>query len=210
MRLLSINVGRPRLATFNSQTFSTAIYKTAVDGPVALRLHNLEGDRQASLDVHGGPNKAVYAYPSEHYGYWAEVLDRADLTPGQFGENFTTRGLVEDNVHIGDVFRVGSASVQVTQPRVPCRNLAARMQDAGFPKVFLGSGRSGFYLRVIDEGVVAAGDAIERIAEDPARLSVRAIHTLRFVDTENKEAIRQAIAVEALSDEWRRELQAML
>ena len=137
---------------------------------------NLAGDGQADLTVHGGPDKAVYAYPHEHYARWAAELSRDDLEPGRFfGENLTTEGLDEGEVHIGDRFRVGTALLEVSQPRVPCYKLAIRMGDGAFARPFLASGRTGFYLRVVEQGDVAAGDAIEREARGEGAISVRTI-----------------------------------
>ena len=206
--LISVNVGRPRLVMLNGRPHSTAIFKTPVQGRVMARTINLDGDRQADRRVHGGEHKAVYAYPEAHYATWAEQLDRDDLTPGAFGENFTVTVLNETTVHIGDRFRVGGALLEVTQPRVPCANLAIRMKDPTFPKRFLESGRSGFYLRVLEEGEVGAGDAFERVVTGP--LSVRELYRLRFFDKSNAGALQAAMEIPALSAEWRRELRELL
>ena len=209
MKLLSVNVGRPRLIAFHGVTVSSAIAKRPCGGPVMVRALNVDGDRQANLDVHGGEHKAVYAYPFEHYAYWREALGRDDLAHGQFGENFTVQGLLEEDVCIGDRYRVGRAVLEVTQPRVPCRNLAARMKNPEFPKLFLRSQRSGFYLRVIEEGEVSAGQSIERIEVGAEKMSVKEIHTLYFYDQDNIEGIRRALRVPALSNEWRGQLEPL-
>ena len=147
MRIISLNVARPRLAIYKGETINTGIFKQPVAGPVALRRRNLDGDRQADLSVHGGPFKAVYGYPSEHYAFWREELNDAGLPWGMFGENFTTEGLAEDALRIGDQFEIGSAVVMVRQPRVPCYKLAAKFQRDDIIERFLLSGRSGFYFR---------------------------------------------------------------
>jgi len=162
MRLLSVNVGLPREVLWRGRAVATGIWKAPVAGPVVLRTTNLDGDRQADLSVHGGPRKAVYVYPSEHYAHWRAELPEADLAVwGAFGENFTTAGLLEEEVAIGDRFRVGTAEVQVTQPRMPCFKLGIKLGDPGMVERFLRSGRPGFYLSVLREGVVEVGDAFE-------------------------------------------------
>ena len=155
--LVSLNVGKPREVDRDGEKIATGIFKRPVEGRVALRATNLEGDGQADLSVHGGIHKAVYVYSCDHYAFWREALGREDLRYGQFGENFSVAGWTDDQVHIGDVFRVGTALLEVSQPRDPCMKLGLRMGDARFPKRFLASGRPGFYLRVLEEGEVGAG-----------------------------------------------------
>jgi len=211
MRLVSVNVSQPKRIAIDSQnSVMTGIFKEPVRRRVMLRTLNLEGDGQADLTVHGGPDKAVYAYPIEHYDYWQGTLKRKDFPFGQFGENFTVEGMSEDTVHIGDIYRVGGAVVQVTQPRVPCYKLALKMEMPAFPQIFLSSGRSGFYLRVLQEGEVGAGDEIEQVQADPAQLSVRDILHLAFFDKDNAELIREALKVRALSAAWREMLDERL
>src|SRR5271163_3532453 len=178
VKVISLNVGKPRLTVYHGATINTGIFKKPVSGRIALRTLNLDGDRQADLSVHGGPYKAVYAYPSEHYEFWKKELPEMDLPWGQFGENLTTEGLDEKNTRIGDVLRIGQATVRVTQPRVPCFKLAAKFKRDDILKRFLQSGRSGFYFSVIEEGLVAAGDAIERVQEDANGISVSDINKL--------------------------------
>ena len=204
MKLLSVNVSQPKEITYQGKIIKTGIFKEPVQGRVMLRTLNLEGDGQADLTVHGGPAQAVYVYPSEHYAYWQYTLRRTDFFFGQFGENFTVEGMSEDTVHIGDVFRVGSALVQVTQPRVPCYKLATKMDLPQFPKLFLASKRTGFYLSVLEEGDVGAGDAIERISADPEGITVREIVHLRYFDQENLEGARRVLRLRALSPGWQR------
>jgi MOSC domain-containing protein YiiM len=207
MRLLSVNVSLPKDVPYRGQTVSTGIFKEHVDGRVMLRMLNLEGDRQADRTVHGGINKAVYAYPYEHYEYWSRELGRTDFAYGQFGENFTVSGMMEDAVRIGDVFRVGSALVEVTQPRSPCYKLGIRMGMESFPKTFLSSGRTGFYMKVLVEGDVGAGDMFERAAGDDDGLSVQDIWRLAVQDRQNLEGARKALRLSTLAPEWRSRLE---
>jgi MOSC domain-containing protein YiiM len=202
MKVLSVNVALPRLIAWKGQTFDTGIFKKPVDGPVMMRQLDLDGDRQADLSVHGGPYKAVYAYPSEHYEFWRNELPDMDLPWGQFGENLTTEGLNEVDTHIGDVLRIGKATVRVTQPRVPCFKLAAKFQRDDILKRFLQSGRSGFYFSVIAEGLVAAGDAIERIEEDRNGIAVSDINKL-FNKGTDRALLRRVTQLGALPLDWR-------
>jgi len=203
MKLLSVNVSLPREVAHGSETVSTGIFKEPVVGRVMLRTSNLDGDGQADLENHGGIYRATYAYSIENYDHWRRELGRADLTFGQFGENFTVEGMVEDDIHIGDVFRVGDALVEVTQPRPPCFKLGIKIGMAGFPKLFLASGRVGFYLRVLEEGEVGAGDVFERVEGDPEQVSVREMSRLLFFEPENLEGAKRALRVMALSPGWR-------
>jgi MOSC domain-containing protein YiiM len=210
MKLTSVNVGQPQPVTFAGQTLNTAIFKSPVEGRVSVGGLNVEGDKQANLDVHGGEHKAVYAYPAEHYSTWQKELGRGDLSAGAFGENFTVEGMLEDDVYIGDRYRIGSVLLEITQPRVPCKNLAARFQSPLLVRQFLNSQRSGFYLRVLEEGEVRAGDLIAREHRDPDSMSIKAIHTLLFFDNENTDGIRAATQIPALSEEWRSQLAELL
>ncbi len=174
-KLVSINVGIPREVVEKGKTVTTGIFKEPVEGRVLLRRLNLDGDKQADLSVHGGVNKAVYAYPFEYYEYWRTVLPYVNLHWGMFGENFTTEGLLDDAVRIGDRFRIGSAEVVVTQPRLPCYKLGIRFGRADMVKRFLASGRTGFYFAVLREGDVGAGDAIELIGREEGSNTVAEI-----------------------------------
>ncbi|MCE3241731.1 MAG: domain containing protein, partial [Deltaproteobacteria bacterium] len=165
MRLISVNVGLPRVVTLKGDPVSTGIFKEPVAGRVMLRTLNLDGDRQADLSVHGGPSKAVYVYPSEHYDFWKRELPGLKLPWGMFGENFTSAGLFESELNIGDRFRVGSAVVMVTEPRMPCYKLGIKFGRSDIVKKFLASERTGFYFAVLQEGEVAAGDPIELIEQ---------------------------------------------
>ncbi|HEY0172274.1 MAG TPA: MOSC domain-containing protein [Pyrinomonadaceae bacterium] len=203
MRIVSVNVGRPRLAVWNGQTVSTGIYKTPVEGRVVLGTLNLDGDRQADLTVHGGVHKAAYAYPSEHYEYWRGELPGAELPWGAFGENFTTEGLDESGVRIGDRFRIGSAEVTVTVPRMPCYKLGIKFGRADIIKRFLASGRTGFYFSVQREGEVGAGDEVEPLGRDGGGVTVADLFRLYVRDSDDGELLRRALAVEALPENWR-------
>jgi len=206
MKLVSVNVGLPREVTWRSAKTATAIYKEPVAGRVALRKQNLDGDRQADLTVHGGEYKAVYCYPLEHYDYWRSELPGHDLPTGVFGENFTTDGLLEDSVHLGDRFSVGSAEVFVTQPRLPCYKLGIRFQSDDMVKRFLASRRTGFYVAVAREGEVASGDEIALIARDPIGVPVSEITRL-YVEKRYGDAdvslVRRALQVAALPESWK-------
>ena len=180
MKLVSIQVGRPRAVRWRGMLVSTGIFKEPVEGRVMLHRLNLEGDGQADLTVHGGWDKAVYVYPSEHYAYWRQQLPGMALPYGIFGENFTTEGLDESSIHIGDRFRIGGAVVEVTQPRMPCYKLGIRFGRADMPKRFHASERCGFYLAVLQEGIVAAGDVFERIARNDEEISVIESYRLVF------------------------------
>ncbi|MBI3575949.1 MAG: MOSC domain-containing protein [Gammaproteobacteria bacterium] len=202
MTLISINVGLPREITHRGQAITTGIFKAPVAGTVRLGRLNLAGDGQADLRVHGGADKAVYLYPFEHYAYWAGELGRDDFSHGQFGENFTTTGLLEGEVCIGDVFQIGEARVQVTQPRSPCFKLGIRMAEENFPERFTSANRTGFYLRVLEEGRVAAGDAIARTERATGSMTVRDVFRLRHVGGTRAEYER-AVRLPDLSQSWR-------
>jgi len=204
MKLISINVSRPKeVPAGDGKTVTTGIFKEPVKGRIMLRATNLDGDGQADLSVHGGPDKAVYVYTIENYEYWRNELKCSEFPFGQFGENFTVSGMTEDEIHIGDVFQIGDAVVEVTQPRVPCYKLALKMGRLDFPKLFLASGRSGFYLRVLQEGEVGAGDAVERVRSDAVQMSVREILHLAYFNKSNLELARVASNIPALSQSWR-------
>ncbi len=200
--LLSINVSLPKTIPYRDAEMTTGIYKEPVQGPVMLHELNLDGDGQADLKAHGGIYKAVYVYSHDHYAYWANELGRSDFQYGQFGENFTVSGMLETEVYIGDVFAVGDARVQVTQPRVPCFKLAHKMGDNRFQKQFLQSHRVGFYLRVLQEGMVEAGQTLTLVEQADVKISVHAINHLLYTDGKNADLARQALQVEALSPGW--------
>lgn len=203
MRLISVNVGLPREVVWHGKPVTTGIFKQPIEGPVMARTLNLDGDRQADLTVHGGIDKAIYAYPAEHYAYWRRELPGVDMPWGAFGENFTIEGLLEDSVYIGDRYSIGEVELVVTQPRLPCYKLGVRFGRADMVKKFLASGRTGFYFAVTREGAVKAGDAIEFVRRDQARISVADITRVYAFEKDDLETIRHAMSVEALPESWR-------
>jgi len=203
MKIISVNVGAPRIVMSNGDPVSTGIFKEPVAGRVMLRTLNLDGDRQADLSVHGGPSKAVYAYPSEHYDYWKLELPEMKLPWGMFGENFTTAGLFESEINVGDKFRVGSATVMATEPRMPCYKLGIRFGRPDIVKRFLASERTGFYFAVLQEGEVRAGEPIELTEKSKDSLKVSDITALYTREKHNVGLLRRAIEVEALPESWR-------
>ncbi len=206
MKIVSVNVGRPRLYTHNGATFSTSIFKEPVAGRVMLRSTNLDGDRQADLSVHGGPDKAVYGYPSEHYGYWETELGETNLPSGAFGENFTTEGLLEREVCIGDRYRVGGATVMVKTPRLPCFKLAAKFRRDDMIERFLLNGYSGYYFSVIEEGEVGAGDEFQLLETASPTLSI--FDTFAAYTSLDPDLLHQAAQVRVLPESWRERFQA--
>jgi MOSC domain-containing protein YiiM len=206
MKVFSLNVGVPREVKWYGGEIRTGIYKQPVEGRVNLRRLNLDGDRQADLTVHGGPYKAVYCYPHEHYEYWNKTLPGRELTIGIFGENFTTEGMLEDSVHLGDEFAAGTAEVVVTQPRLPCYKVGIRLEDGLMVKRFLASGRSGFYMAVKKAGEVAAGDDITLITRDPERVSIAAFNRLyvaKHYDRDDVSVIERMLGIAALPEDWK-------
>ncbi len=210
MSVVSVNVGLPREVIWKGETISTGIFKQPVQGRVVVRRLNLDGDRQADLTVHGGPDKAIYAYPAEYYHFWREEFPDMELPWAMFGENVTIEGLLDDTVHIGDRFRMGSAEVMVTQPRVPCYKLGIKFGRDDIIKRFLASGFTGFYFAVLEEGEVAAGDAITLIERDEHRVKVSDITRLYARDKGNLESLRRAVEGEALAEVWRSYFQKRL
>ena len=175
MKLVSVSVGRPREVEWDGQMIRTSIFKDPVQGRVRAAKLGLQGDQQSDLEVHGGIDKAVYAYPSEHYAFWRKELPGVALPWGAFGENLTIEGLLEDRVHIGDRLRAGTAEFAVTEPRMPCYKLAIRFGRADMVKRFMKSGRTGFYLAVLQEGEIGAGDALSIVGTDQHRISIAAV-----------------------------------
>ena len=203
MKLLSVNVSLPREISHDGKIVRTGIFKQSITDRVMLRELNIEGDGQADLVGHGGIYKAAYVYSVENYRYWETELGRSDFDFGQFGENFTVEGMLDDAIHLGDTFRIGGALVEVSQPRVPCFKLGIRMGIQGFEHVLLSSNRIGFYLRVLEEGEVGAGDTFEPVDTDPERMSVAEVNNLLYFDLGNLEGARKALRIKALSPGWR-------
>lgn len=203
MKLLSINVGLPREVEWHGKTIFTSIFKAPVPGPVRVGKLNLEGDRQSDLSVHGGLEKAVYAYPGEHYTFWGEQLPGMELAWGAFGENLTTEGLLESTVCIGDRFRVGSAEFVVTQPRMPCFKLAIRFGRVDIVKRFLRSGRTGFYLAVVQEGEVTADESFELISRSKPTVTVADVVNLYTAGTAHQDLLRRVSQAPSLPESWR-------
>jgi MOSC domain-containing protein YiiM len=212
MRVISLNVGLPRSVPWRGRTVTTGIFKEPVSGRVPMRRLNLDGDRQADLSVHGGPDKAVYVYPAENYPFWRGELPEHDLGWGGFGENLTTEGWREDGVHIGDRFRIGTAEVIVTQPRMPCYKLGVRFGREDIVARFLAAGRPGFYLRVLEEGEVGAGDAMVRTSEDPVRIPVSEVYRLGTgrPTSADRDLLERITWLEALPESWREHFRRLL
>jgi MOSC domain-containing protein YiiM len=203
-RILSVNISLPKEIDFEGQRLKTGIFKEPVEGRIRLKTLNLDGDRQADLTVHGGPDKAVYAYPMEHYEYWHGVYPDIAMPNGMFGENLTIEGLTESEVNIGDIFRIGSSTVIATQPRMPCYKLGVKFGRMDVIKKFLASGRSGIYFKVSKEGEVAAGDSIKQITKDPNRITISDIIRLYSIEREDLQTMRRAVKVDALPKGWKR------
>ena len=210
MKLVSVNTGMPREVKWHGRMVTTGIFKEPVKGRVALRRLNLDGDRQADLSVHGGEHKAVYCYSLAHYDYWKRELPGRELPMGMFGENFTLDdggdGLHEESVYLGDRFSVGTAEVAVTQPRLPCYKLGVRFESDDMVKRFLASGRTGFYVAVLREGEVGAGDEMKVIAQEANAVAVSEITRLYVTKRFGKAeigAVRRALRVEELPESWK-------
>ena len=210
MQVVSVNVSKPKDVVHDGAVVSTGIYKEPVKGRLWVRKLGIEGDGQADLTAHGGPDQAVYAYPVEHYAYWEEQLGRDPLPFGQFGENLSITGIDEASARVGDTLKIGTAVLQVTQPRLPCYKLGIRM-GAGktFPKRFQKSGRVGFYLRVMKEGELAAGDRIERV-DVPDSVTIAEFLKVYGSKRPSRRAISRVLAAPGLSHAWRTYLEDML
>ena len=202
-KILSINVSLPKEIDFEGQKVTTGIFKEPIEGRIMLRTLNLDGDKQADLTVHGGPDKAVYAYPIEHYEFWRKVYPDMEMPNGMFGENFTIEGLMESEVSVGDAFEIGSSKVIATQPRMPCYKLGVKFGRMDVLKKFLASGRSGIYFKVLEEGEVGAGDSMVKIKKDTNRVAISDVVRLYASDREDINTMRRAVKVEALPEGWR-------
>ncbi|PSB42058.1 MOSC domain-containing protein [Chamaesiphon polymorphus] len=203
MKLISVNVGLPREVNWKGRTVSTGIFKQPISDRVMVRSLNLDGDGQADLTVHGGLDKAVYVYPFEHYDYWRGELPQTELPLGIFGENFTTTGLTEADVNIGDRFRIGTVKLMVTQPRLPCYKLGIRFGRPDMVKRFMASGRTGFYFRVLQEGEVGVGDTLELVSRDENEIAVADITQLYTHDRADPALLDRAARLVALPESWR-------
>ena len=206
MNVVSVNVGRPRDVEWRGRMVRTSIWKDPVSGPVRVATLNIEGDAQSDLKVHGGPEKAVYAYPSEHYDHWRRELSVDALPWGAFGENLTTTGVLETDLSIGDRIRIGSVELTVKQPRLPCFKLGIRFGRDDMVKRFLHSGRSGFYCAVDREGALTAGDRLEIVAHDALGVTVFDIGLLETAAEPDQDLLRRALALPALPESWKRHL----
>lgn len=203
MRVISVNVGQPREIFHEGRSIRTGIFKEPVSGRVRVNALNLAGDQQADLIVHGGPNKAIYAYPSEHYAYWRKELSAVEFHWGMFGENLTTEGLLERDLNIGDRLCVGSVELLITEPRLPCYKLAVKFGRDDMVKRFLKSRRTGFYCAVLREGDLAADDRIQFLSRDEDRVTIADITRLYAFDKQDVAGMRRAARVKSLSENWR-------
>ena len=212
MKVLSVNIGTPTSVDYQGKSIKTGIFKEPVKGAISVTTVNLSGDNQVDLKNHGGEHKAVYAYSSDHYLYWSDVLKIPLMKPGAFGENLTISGLDESKLNIGDQLAVGSCLLEVTQPRVPCFKLAIAFKDKNMPRLFIASNRTGAYLRVIKEGAIEAGDNAVVSKKNPFNISVHTIFRACF-DKDYKESVsvmEKAINIPELSEEWREFLSTKL
>lgn len=210
MRLLSVNVGRPREVRWGGRMVRTSIWKSEVPDRRWVSRLNVAGDAQADLVGHGGEHRAVYVYDISAYRHWERELDRDDFVNGQFGENFTVEGLPDDEACVGDRYRIGGALFEITQPRVTCYKVGLRMGEPRMPALLYAHGRPGFYLRVLEEGEVGRGDAIERVAVGPGAMTVREVSALLYLPGHTARDLRRALAIPALSEGWRRSFEALL
>jgi MOSC domain-containing protein YiiM len=203
MKISSLQVSLPRLVQYNGEPVATGIFKAPVTGPVMLRTLNLDGDAQADLSVHGGVSKAVYAYPAEHYEFWKRELPEMELPYGMFGENFTTEGITEDTVNVGDRFRIGEAEVMATEPRLPCYKLGIKFGRVDIIKRFLQSRRTGIYFAVTQEGELRAGDEIKLLSRDENRITIADITRLYAFEKNDLSGLQRVVNLPALSESWR-------
>jgi ferredoxin-NADP reductase/MOSC domain-containing protein YiiM/ferredoxin len=209
-RLLSVNVGGPREIEWEGKIVRTAIWKDPVDGPRMVRRINIEGDDQADRLAHGGEHRAVFVYQIDSYHYWERELGRDDFTYGQFGENFTVEGLADEEVCIGDRYRIGEALFEVTQPRVTCYRVGIRMDEPAMPTLLVAHHRPGFYFRVLEEGLVQAGDQIEKVTDGPEQLTIADIDALLYLPNKSRVLLERALGVPALSEGWRGSFRELL
>ncbi|UCH38705.1 MAG: MOSC domain-containing protein [Gammaproteobacteria bacterium] len=207
MKIISLNVSMARTVQYKGQDVATGIYKSAVSGPRMVRRLNIDGDEQADLKLHGGEHKAVYAFPSEHYSFYEKALNKGPYEPGQFGENLTTEGMLEPEVRIGNRYRVGEVRLEVSQPRFPGYKFGLRMEAAEATMIYIKSMKTGFYLRVLNEGEIQAGDVIKLEFENVRAPTVEAVHKLYYFGKNNIPAMRHAAQCESLGREFRDEFE---
>ena len=210
VQLLSVNVGLPRDIAWRGKTVHTAIWKDPVQGRRMVQRLNIDGDGQGDLMGHGGEHRAVFVYQMDSYRYWQERLGRSEFTYGQFGENFTVDGLSDDEVCVGDRYRIGEALFEVTQPRVTCYRVGIRMNEPRMAALLTSSGKPGFYFRVLQEGEVEAGDEIVKVADGPERMTVAEINALLYLPGHSRQQLERALRIPALSAGWRTSFQAFL
>jgi MOSC domain-containing protein YiiM len=207
MRIQALNVALPKVIVYKGEEVLTGIYKASTAEPLMVRKFNIDGDKQADLTVHGGDDKAVYAFPAEHYLYYQEILQQGPYEPGQFGENLTTEGMLESDVHIGDRYRVGEVVFEVSQPRSPCYKFAIKMGTAESLSVCINSARTGFYFRVLSEGIVQAGDRIEIDYSNDTAPTVEEVHRLCYLDKKNIDGLTKAVQCNSLAKVWKDEFE---
>ncbi len=210
MKIISLNVSLPKIVEFRGNKVSTGIYNEPVEGRVKVRTLNLDGDKQADLTVHGGPDKAVYAYPSEHYPYWRDHYPDLKMDWGMFGENFTTEGLLEDQANIGDEYQIGSAKFAVTQPRMPCFKLGIKFGKGDIIKKFFASAKCGIYFKVLEEGEVGAGDEIKLVRKDENNVTIQDVMKTYGDEHKHKELLERALKIDALPVGWKEHYQQIL
>ena len=209
-RLLSVNVGLPQDVAWHGRTVHTAVWKRPVEGPRMVRRLNIDGDGQGDLAGHGGEHRAVFVYQIESYRYWQRQLGRDDFVHGQFGENFTVAGLADDQVRIGDRYQIGGALFEVTQPRVTCYRVGIRMGNPQIPALLVSHHRPGFYLRVLREGPVQAGDDIVQVASGPEGMTVAEVDALLYLPGHSRQRVAEALRIPALPDGWKASFRALL
>jgi MOSC domain-containing protein YiiM len=202
MKIVSVNIGKPKTVVYNGNEVKTGFYKSPVQELLYLAKLNFEGDGQADLVNHGGVDKAVCVYPYEHYSYWEKELNRV-LPAAAFGENLTVVGMPETEVHIGDIFKIGDAVVQLSQPRQPCYKIAGRHDVKDLTLRVQTTGFTGYYFRVLEEGIVTPYSSIERLSIHPSQMTVADANEIMYEDKNNKDAIQKLLAIEELSDSWR-------
>src|SRR5262245_34804884 len=208
--LLSVNDGQPKDVSWRGKTVFTSVFKGPVAGSRRVRKLNVDGDAQGDLAAHGGEHRAVFVYQIDSYHYWEQELDRNDFVHGQFGENFTVEGLGDDEVCIGDRYRIGSALFEVTQPRVTCYRVGIRMNDPRMPALLVSHRRPGFYLRVLEEGEVESGDAIVKLASGPEAMTVAEVDALLYLPGHPRQQLLRALRIPALSAGWQASFRALL